>query len=201
MIFNMSTSYFSQKKISLFWRLFNDKIDLKVKVVYNSVGQILETALDPCLDICWVFHETQRFLEGFERTRTNVTNKIKESANTGTYIGGLVVWEHGTGDLFIYFLNLFLKMEIFHIFGVFNHLILFYFENFEKFSRFHLKFQNVAKKYRRMLKIFFIQKTLLSNLAIWSYRWLALRLRTKSPNSQAQKEQNPDRPTSPQTIL
>jgi len=71
-----------------------------------------------------------------------------------------------TGDLFIYFLNLFLKMEIFHIFGVFNHLILFYFENFEKFSRFHLKFQNVAKKYRRMLKIFFIQKTLFSNLAI-----------------------------------
>jgi hypothetical protein len=33
MIFNMSTSYFSQKNISLFWRLFNDKIDLKVKVV------------------------------------------------------------------------------------------------------------------------------------------------------------------------
>jgi hypothetical protein len=33
MIFNMSTSYFSQKNISLFWKLFNDKIDLKVKVV------------------------------------------------------------------------------------------------------------------------------------------------------------------------
>jgi hypothetical protein len=31
-------------------------------------------------------------------------------------------------------------MEIFHIFGVFNHPILFIFEIFEKFPRFHLKF-------------------------------------------------------------
>jgi hypothetical protein len=31
MIFNMSTSYFQQNFISLFWGLFNDETDLRVK--------------------------------------------------------------------------------------------------------------------------------------------------------------------------
>jgi hypothetical protein len=36
--FHMSTSYFSQNFILLFWGLFNDESDLRVRVIPNLVG-------------------------------------------------------------------------------------------------------------------------------------------------------------------
>ncbi len=40
MIFNMWTSYFSQKFVSLFWGLFNDETDLRVSKVCSPRGPI-----------------------------------------------------------------------------------------------------------------------------------------------------------------